>query len=627
MSRDLDLPRWKGQRPWFEIWFAVVLDAGRRRALWVRQTMFVPRQGEGRATIWGAWFDADAARPARAAKRYVPIEAARSGDGDPLIQIEDSWLGRGGAAGGVSELSWDVRWTGGRTVHEDVPSWLPAPTHARPIVHDADATGKVTVGADTFALGGRVIAMHLWGRRRIPTLHWIYAPWIGDGSLEVQAISLRDRFAMGLATLRLDGPDGGASASESGLHKRPISLTGRPATAAHPSCLITATVAGARRLIHARAWAEPQAMVGYAYRDTDDRDLMVAQSDVGSAYLEVYHRTAPGAPWHPVDERRVAGGVAVEIHQRAPLPDVDYLAWDDTAQPHPARPVAPRRADQVDWPPITAIVALGLTYGDHARETGQKVDPSAAPTSFTKHVRAFAPGAETVAVPDTAALLAALDEVEPGLAALLGARMPTVPPVMDYEGELALVALDAIDDDQLAAGVAQPFGLAAANDLTARLCQVLGETTEETDERSLAFWTVAKSFPGFLPLAPHVWAPAGGLAAIPELTIETRVNGELRQQASTKILIYALPAIARAARAHLGRPLARGDVILTGTPAGVGLRMSPLKRRVAALVKDRFRKAELLVSGFATSTALLRPGDVIDVDLGLAGRIRTRLGV
>jgi 2-keto-4-pentenoate hydratase/2-oxohepta-3-ene-1,7-dioic acid hydratase in catechol pathway len=465
--------------------------------------------------------------------------------------------------------------------------------------------------------------MHLWGRRRIPTLHWIYAPWTGDGSLEVQAMSLRDRFAMGLATLRLDGPAGEARSPDSGVHKRPSSLIGRPATAAHPSCLVTATVAGARRLIHARAWAEPATMVGYVYRDTDDRDLMIAHSDIGSAQLEVYGRTAPGTPWRQVDERRVAGGVAVEIHQRTPLPGVDYLAWDDTAHQSAAVPEPRRLPDQVEWPAITAIVALGLTYGDHVRETGQKVDPGAPPTTFTKHVRTFAPGADTVVVPDTAAILAALEEVEPGLAAQLRERMPIVSPVMDYEGELAVVALDAIDDDRLAAGVAQPFGLAAANDLTARLCQVLGETTE----RPLDYWTCAKSFPKFLPLAPRVWAPPGGLATVPELTIETRVNGERRQQASTNVLIYALPAMIRAARVHLGRPLARGDVLLTGTPAGVGLRMSTLKRRVAALVKDRFRKAELLVSSFATSTALLRPGDVIEVDAGPAGRIRTRLGV
>jgi 2-keto-4-pentenoate hydratase/2-oxohepta-3-ene-1,7-dioic acid hydratase in catechol pathway len=653
MVRDLDRPQWKGQRPWFEIWFAVVLDAGRRRALWIRQTLFVPRQGDARATIWGAWFDADATPPARAAKRYLSIDHAkvasvadgRAGagpggrpgtegrpgtgggtggvDDEPLIRIDDSWLGRAGAAGAVAELAWDVRWTGGRAVHEDLPSWLPAPTHARPIVHDADATGRVTVAGETIELAGRVTAMHLWGKRRVPTLHWIYAPWTGEGSLEVQAMSLRDRFAMGLATLRLDGPLEPPGAPPRPPARAPSSLDGRPATTAHPSCLITATVAGARRLIHARAWAEPATMVGYAYRDTDDRDLMIAQSDIGSAYLEVYGRAAPGAPWHPLDERRVDGGVAVEIHQRTPLPEVEYLAWDETARPRAPAPAPVRRADQIDWPQVTAIVALGLTYGDHARETGQKVDPGVPPTSFTKHARAFAPGASQAIVPGHAALLAALDELEPGLAAELAARIPILPAVMDYEGELALVALDAIDDARLAEGVAQPFGLAAANDLTSRLCQVLGETTE----RSLDYWTCAKSFPGFLPVAPQVWAPAGGLAALPELAIETRVNGEVRQQASTKILMYPLAAIVRAARAHLGRPLARGDVILTGTPAGVGLRMSPLKRRVAALVKDRFRKAELLVSSFATSTELLRPGDLVEVDLGPAGRIRTRLGV
>ena len=60
-------------------------------------------------------------------------------------------------------------------------------------------------------------------------------------------------------------------------------------------------------------------------------------------------------------------------------------------------------------------------------------------------------------------------------------------------------------------------------------------------------------------------------------------------------------------------------MILTGTPAGVGLRLSPIKRRVAALVKDRFRKVELLVSSYATSTALLRPGDVVEIYAGPAG--------
>ena len=194
---------------------------------------------------------------------------------------------------------------------------------------------------------------------------------------------------------------------------------------------------------------------------------------------------------------------------------------------------------------------------------------------------------------------------------------------MDYEGELALVALGPIDADALAAGTPQPFGLAACNDLTARVVQVLGDGEPEPH----AYWAAAKSFARFCPVAPRVWAPAGGIAAMPELTIETRVNGERRQHASTRELIYDLPALVRAAQAQLGRPLARGDVVLTGTPAGVGVRLSPLQRRIAARITDRLRKAELLVSSYASSSALLRPGDIVEVDCGRAGRCRARLSV
>jgi len=608
MGKDLDRPVWRGQRPWFEIWFAVVIDESRRRALWIRQTMFIPRSGHARATVWGAWFDADAATPSIAAKRFAPLDATTVDEGETLVKTFDSRLSKTAAVGAVEGITWDVSWSGGREAHNELPAWIPAPTHARQFVHDADAKGSVTIGGKPIEIRGRAIAMHLWGKRRVPTLHWIWAPWIGDSSLEVSAVSLRDTFSLGLATLRLDGPN---------------ELLGRPATAAHANNLITSTVAGPRRLVHARAWAEPEATVGYAYRDTDDRDLMVAQSDIGSAHFEVYTRRAPGSPWHPADERRVAGGVAVEIHQRTGLPGVDYIPWDATERTPAVIAPAPPKPDRIPWPDVTAIVALGLTYGDHVRETGQKLDPGAPPTSFTKDVRAFAPGAKRVLVPDAAAVLAALDTVEPGLGAQVGERIPFVPAVMDYEGEVALVVLGEIDEAQLAAGVPQPLGLAAANDLTSRLVQTLGETTDHP----LAYWTAAKSFDRFLPLAEQVWAPPGGLAAMPELTIETRVNGEVRQRATTKLLIYDLAAILRAARTHLGRPLTRGDVILTGTPAGVGLRLSPITRKVASLVKDRFRKVELLVSSFATSTALLRPGDVIEVDAGPAGRVRTRLVV
>src|SRR5262249_47982363 len=157
--------------------------------------------------------------------------------------------------------------------------------------------------------------------------------------------------------------------------------------------------------------------------------------------------------------------------------------------------------------------------------------------AFAKHVRAFVRGSARIEVPTSHAIAQALDEVEPGLAGELSRRLALLPAVMDYEGELALVALDAIDEAKLAAGIAQPFGLAAANDLTARIVQVLGEGRP----RPLDYWARAKSFPGFLPVAPYVWAPPGSIAAIPELVITTRVNGEERQRGSTRELLYDLP--------------------------------------------------------------------------------------
>jgi 2-keto-4-pentenoate hydratase/2-oxohepta-3-ene-1,7-dioic acid hydratase in catechol pathway len=610
MPREDDRPRYRDQRPWFEIWFAVVIDADRARAAWIRQTLLVPAEGPSRATIWAAWFDANATPPARARKRILELSAVRAGTGDILVHHDDCTLGYGRANGRCGELGWNLTWSGGEVDEATLPEWLPAPTHARALAHEADATGTVTVGDAPFEVHGRAIAMHLWGTKRVPTLQWIWAPHLGDDAasddaLEMTAVSLQSQFSLGLSSLRIDGAH---------------ALRGRPASAAYPTGLVTATVAGLRELVHVRAWAEPDEMVGYAYRDTDGRDLMIAQSDAGSAHVEVWRRTLPGAPWKPAGERHCRGGVAVEIHQRDPLPEVAYIGWDDEVAPaRAAAAAAEPAADEVAWPDVRDVVALGLTYKDHVEETGEAAP--AEPAAFVKHARSVAVGGGELRVPTAAAVCEAAEEAEPTLGGELGRRLPDAPAVMDYEGEVAVVALGDIDDAALAAGTPQPLGFAAANDLTARLVQVLGDGRP----RKLDYWARAKSFAGFLPLAPRVWAPAGGVATMPELVVETRVNGVPRQRASTRELVYDLATMLRAARTALGRPLARGDVVLTGTPAGVGAALSPLRRQIAKRITDRFRRAELLVSSYATSAALLRPGDVVEVSAGSAGRVRTRL--
>ncbi len=145
MSKDLARPLFRGQRPWLEIYFAVLLDESRRRALWIRESLFLPKDGEGKATIWGAWFDADATPRGRAAKRFAPLDQVRTGEpdgteldrgalpkvNDELIRIADSHISRGSAAGNVEGLAWDVTYWGGKPFGRELPSWLPAPTHAR----------------------------------------------------------------------------------------------------------------------------------------------------------------------------------------------------------------------------------------------------------------------------------------------------------------------------------------------------------------------------------------------------------------------------------------------------------------------------------------------------------------
>jgi hypothetical protein len=83
MAGDLGRARWKGQRP---------REAMLRRALRIRPTMFVPRQGDAHTDGRAAWLGADATPPAHAARRYLSIEHAtvddkgsdRGGNDDPL---------------------------------------------------------------------------------------------------------------------------------------------------------------------------------------------------------------------------------------------------------------------------------------------------------------------------------------------------------------------------------------------------------------------------------------------------------------------------------------------------------------------------------------------------------------
>lgn len=131
----------------------------------------------------------------------------------------------------------------------------------------------------------------------------------------------------------------------------------------------------------------------------------------------------------------------------------------------------------------------------------------------------------------------------------------------DYEGELAVV----IGRGGRAIGRAQAqahvFGYTIVNDVTARALQ-----------HAHRQWFLGKALDGFCPMGPAL-VTADEIPDAARLTLETRVNGELRQSAAVADLIFDIPLLIETL--SRGTTLEPGDVIATGTCAGVGIGFAP----------------------------------------------------
>jgi len=184
-------------------------------------------------------------------------------------------------------------------------------------------------------------------------------------------------------------------------------------------------------------------------------------------------------------------------------------------------------------PPVTPskIICVGRNYREHAKELGNEIPTE--PLLFFK--------------PPSSLL-------NPGGVV----RLPAASTRVDFEGELALVIgrrAHKLKPDADWREVVR--GVTLANDISARDLQ-----------KKDVQWARAKGFDTFCPVGPVV---SDELDPVAGVTIETRVNGELRQQGSTTDFIFSIPALLSFITAAF--TLEPGDVILTGTPSGVG----PLK--------------------------------------------------
>jgi acylpyruvate hydrolase len=171
-----------------------------------------------------------------------------------------------------------------------------------------------------------------------------------------------------------------------------------------------------------------------------------------------------------------------------------------------------------------AIFGVGLNYAAHAKETGKELP--AAPIVFLKLPSSAAPPNDDLTIPSVIRRL-------------------------DYEGELAVV----MGPDRTVAGYA------VADDVSARDLQ-----------KREPQWTRAKGFDNSCPYGPWI-TTADEIEDPHALGLRTWVNGDLRQDSSTADLIFGVPEII----AFLSEAvtLEPGDLILTGTPSGVGTGQSP----------------------------------------------------
>lgn len=188
------------------------------------------------------------------------------------------------------------------------------------------------------------------------------------------------------------------------------------------------------------------------------------------------------------------------------------------------------------------IFGVGRNYADHAKEMGLEVAPENL-MIFTKSPTTIAADEETLSVHSN------------------------VTSSFDYEGELAVVISKKGDNVPKKLAYDHIFGYTIANDLTAR----------DLQSKHQQFF-LGKSLKGSCPMGPYI-VTKDELPDPQSLSIVTKVNDELRQNGHTRDMIFSVEELIAQISALV--TLEPGDVILTGTPSGVGKGFNPPKFLVA----------------------------------------------
>jgi 2-keto-4-pentenoate hydratase/2-oxohepta-3-ene-1,7-dioic acid hydratase in catechol pathway len=212
-----------------------------------------------------------------------------------------------------------------------------------------------------------------------------------------------------------------------------------------------------------------------------------------------------------------------------------FTSWARTAELSSATPFAVEDLG----PPVPRprqVFAIGLNYRDHAAESGFQV-PEAPTVMFTKWVSCLSGPVTEVVLPS-------------------GGHTDWEVELVAVIGRLARNVSEADAWDHVA-------GLTVGQDLSERIGQLAGPSPQ---------FSLAKSLPGFGPIGPWLVTPEE-FDDRDDLELSCSINGEQMQKGRTRDLVFSVPAMVSTLSRQL--PLLPGDVLFTGTPAGVGMGRDP----------------------------------------------------
>lgn len=195
--------------------------------------------------------------------------------------------------------------------------------------------------------------------------------------------------------------------------------------------------------------------------------------------------------------------------------------------------------------PARNILCVGKNYRDHVQEVQTVPTSDAAQSSAIPSAPIFFTKATSTVIGPGTPIPASSDPTQS----------------VDYEGELAVVIGRGGCGIARADAMRHVFGYTILNDVTSRRLQ--GRHQQ---------WFLGKSLDGFCPLGPAILT-ADAVPDVRQLRVQTRINGELRQDGALSELIFDIPTLIETLSQCM--TLETGDILATGTPAGVGMGFKP----------------------------------------------------